>query len=292
MNRPTYPTKTLAILACALLAMTTAHTSAITITFEEAIPSTQHAHGQIINTQYNSPTYLDLTISADNFRGSGPDIAAVFNSSLSSTADPDLEGPPGRLWAGGNIPTGEILGRMLIIAEHPDTNNDDIVDPSDDEGRSPAGELIFDFGTPIIEFGFDVIDVEPGEKRKAFVASFFLGNSPNAIGTINFEDFETRDGAVFGGDNYANRIAPIRSEDLVDINSNPVAADLEFDRIVITMGGSGAVDNLVFSESPPDGGGIIPLPTGASIGVTGFALLAFISYGRRQQRQTQLIPAN
>ena len=38
-----------------------------------------------------------------------------FDSLLSNTADPDLEGPP---WATGNLAPDTVLGNVLIIAEN------------------------------------------------------------------------------------------------------------------------------------------------------------------------------
>ena len=55
-------------------------------------------------------------------------------------------------------------------------------------------------------------------------------------------------GAVFGN-NTLNRIAPIRG---------PSA----FDTVVITLGGSGAVDNLVFAMPAPGAFGLLALGLG------------------------------
>jgi len=46
---------------------------------------------QIVDTEFQ--TSYGLTISAQNV-GGGPDLAVIFDSTLTGTLDPDLQGPP------------------------------------------------------------------------------------------------------------------------------------------------------------------------------------------------------
>lgn len=189
-------------------------------------------HGEIVTTQIPG-----LTISAINL--SGPDIAAVFDTGVTGSRDDDLEGPP---WSGGNLPGLDSLelGNVLFIAENDiDVDEDDVLDFPDDEGGRPAGDLIFKLSSTRSSFGFDLIDVEGvgiGDEPGQF-ATFFMGGAP--VSTILFEDFllggAHDQGAIFGN-NTVNRIAPI--------NVGP------YDEIVVRLGGSGALDNLVLLPAP------------------------------------------
>ena len=205
-----------------------------------------------------------LTISAVNFsngivdaHGDHPNMALGFNTLLSDTRDPDLEGPA---WAGGNLTPFELanleLGTVIIIAENSfDDDSDGRVDDPDDEGDRPAGMIIFDLANPRSAVGFDLIDIEGigiGEEPGHF-ATFLMEGV--VIDTIAFADF--LDGGAFDqdaefGNNTVNRIAPIGGFGL-------------FDRIEITLGGSGAVDNLV----------LLPAPGALALVGLGLGLLAF-----------------
>ena len=188
-------------------------------------------HGEIVTTQIPG-----LTISAVNV--TGPDIAAAFDTGETGTRDPDLEGPP---WAGGNLADLDTLelGNVLIIAENDVGSEDNVLDLPDDEGSRPAGELIFELDHARRSFGFDLVDVEGtgDDDEPGQFATFFMGGGVTT--TILFADFlpggAYDQGAVFG-DNTVNRIAPI------DVGP--------YDKVVIAMGGSGAVDNLVFVPAP------------------------------------------
>lgn len=200
-------------------------------------------HGEIVSTQIPG-----LTISAVNL--SGPDIAAVFDTGVTGSRDEDLQGPP---WSGGNLPGLDSLelGNILFIAENDVGFEDGVLDLPDDEGSRPAGDLIFELASTRSFFGFDLIDVEgvgnndePGQ-----FATFFMGSA--ALTTISFAEFLPSgahpQGAVFG-DNTVNRIAPIN-----------VGA---YDKVVVRLGGSGALDNLVFVPAP----GVLAL-VGIGLGV-------------------------
>ncbi len=200
-------------------------------------------HGEIVTNQFAGQ---GVAISAIN--PNRPfDLAIIFDANQTGTADPDLEGPP---WAGGNLAisnSAEDLQKMLILAE----NNIDIapadglIDSPDDELNRPAGDLIFDFAQRQTQFGFDIVDIE-GVIEEFSSVEFFANNT--SLGSVNFSAFTNIasiffDSSVVFGNNHANRIAPI---DIFDVNAQAGA----FDKVVIHMGGSGAVDNINYVPTP------------------------------------------
>ena len=169
---------------------------------------------------------MGVNISAINFNQSF-DLAVAFDTSLSGTLDPDLEGP----WSVGNTDLSTELGNVLIIQEN------DVIDP-DDEGGRPAGQLIFDFDMSIESFGFTVVDVEDSTSENSLV-EFFSGGS--LVGSINFSEFEAGGANDFGamyGNNSINLIGEL----------SPGAS---FDQVVITAGGSMGFDNISFTVPAP-----------------------------------------
>ena len=201
------------------------------------------AHGEVASTQI-----FGITISAINFTAGHPDLAIGFDKNSLGTADDDLQR---RIlgvrdsWSGGNLSDADLesldLGTSIIIAENDvDVGDDGIIDSPDNEGRGPAGMIMFDLAHPMSAVGFDLIDIEGigiGEEPGHF-ATFLM--SGVVIDTIAFAEF--LDGGAFDqdavfGNNTVNRIAPIGGFGL-------------FDRIEITLGGSGAVDNLVLLPAP------------------------------------------
>lgn len=214
-------------------------------------------HGEIVTTQF-APT---VTISAVNPNRSH-DLAIIFDSLETGTADPDLEGPP---WSGGNLAPGTVLGNLLIIAENDvDSNNDNIIDNPDDEGQRPSGSLIFEFGQPVGVFGFDIVDIE-GSIQEASTIEFFSGNS--LLTTVSFADFVNAgplfDPTVTFGNNTANRITPLVDQQL---------GIAPFDRVVMNLGGSSAIDNV-----------IVPEPSTMMLAVLGMVSVAALGWRRRRK---------
>ncbi|MEM9372115.1 MAG: PEP-CTERM sorting domain-containing protein [Planctomycetota bacterium] len=188
-------------------------------------------HGEVVNNQFAG---AGVTVSAVNPNRSF-DLAVAFDTTMSGTADPDLEDP----FVTGNIDGNTFLGNVLILQENDtDADGDGILDNPDDEGSRPAGQLIFDFDTTIASLGFDIVDLE-GSIAENSVIEFFLGGS--SVLSIDFAEFEAGGafdmGAIFGN-NTLNRIDEIS-----------VAGG--FDRAVFNLGGSSAIDNVAFTVPAP-----------------------------------------
>lgn len=211
------------------------------ITFESL------SHGEIVANQLSGDDGVEIRALNPN---RSHDLAIIFDSLERGTEDPDLEGP---VWARGNLAPDTVLGNLLIIAENDvDGNGDGFIDRPDDEGRRPAGSLIFDFETPVTSFGLDVIDVE-GVMVESGSLHFYTGDDLRA--TVPLSDFVDLgkmfyDETVEFGDNSANRLPVI------------TAADLEldfFDSVRVNLGGSGAIDNIMYSTLPSPGAGALLL---------------------------------
>jgi hypothetical protein len=162
-----------------------------------------------------------VTVSVSNYNQNF-DLGVIFDTLFSgSTSDPDLLGPP---WSGGgNLAGSAPIGGIAIIQENigafnPPTNST-VSDP-DDEGGRAAGEFRFEFSKAITSFGFDIVDV-----------------------AISFADFMARDGTVSFGNNSLNRIIPLTN---AEFTTGP------WDSVTIVLGGSGGIDNVVFTTSTPE----------------------------------------
>ena len=209
-----------------------------------------------------------VTITAENFNRNFH-YAVGFDTRENGTRDPDLEAAGSDpFWSGGNI-AYEALNVILVIQENSYGCGDGVCNLPDDEGRRDAGNLIFDFDVALMAFGFDVVDVEDAMAENGRV-SFFVGNQP--LAEVEFMDFVTEGSGFYDpyieyGNNSANRISLITAMDL-EIES--------FDRVIITMGGSGGIDNVVFEAFPVTN---VPEPTTAILIVLGL-LIASVSRRR------------
>lgn len=251
----------LALAATWLAAARPAH--AATITFDDV----GLEHGSLVGDQYAES--LGVLISADNFHRSF-DHAVAFDSNEDFTRDFDLERHGS--WSAGNIPElypeDQDFGLMLIIQENDyGCLSDGVCDKPDDEGMrgsGGAGTLTIEFtGMPVLDFGFDIVDVEGLAAED---------------GRVTFYDFDAATMVTVGfmsllqepdlGDNSANRILPVVVGQLEGIG--------QIDKVMITLGGSGAIDNLTFT----------PVPEPSSLVLAGLGLAGLGIAGRARRRRS------
>ncbi|MGH0031968.1 MAG: PEP-CTERM sorting domain-containing protein [Myxococcota bacterium] len=221
--------RTLALSMTLLLLAALPAASTTTITFSGT------AHGEVVDTDFAGQGLASIVVT--NI-GGGPNLGITFDTTETGTMDPDLEDP----WSGGNLPSNTLLGNILVIQENATGCGDDVCDVPDDEGTRPAGSIELIFSQPVTTFGFDLIDVEgtsgPDDENGSIV--FHDGLSTF---TITWDDFESGGafevaGLVFGN-NHINRIPEISPGDV---------GLTKFDKVVINMGGSGGIDNLIIPE--------------------------------------------
>lgn len=212
------------------------------LTFDEAV----FGHGTVVNNQY---TPL-VTISAINI-GGGPNLAVAFDSTLSGTLDPDLEG----LFDSNNAALADDFdpGNILILQENDTGCGDGTCNRPDDEGDRPAGILSFQFSQAIELLSMDFFDIESAEDGATPNNRIRLFDTSNT--EIFANTFYTPD---TGGDNMWDQV--LFAQGISGVG-----------RIDVYLGGSGAVDNLVYS--------VVPVP--AAVWLFGSALLGFIGFSRR-----------
>ncbi len=226
---------------------------AVALTAVVAAPSAQadtitfagFSHGQILTTQVPG-----VTISANN-QTRGLTIAGIFDTTESSTYDPDLEDPFSNA---GNLSGSTLMGNALILAENNVGASDGILDRPDDEGSRRTDGLNwiqFVFGTEVTELGWDVIDLESISAQRSSIV--FTDGDGDTVSidwytTGSTTDIETLAGLGFG-DNSLNRIAPITAAYLNSLDGD--FGNIASARFIV--GGSMALDNLTFTSVPEPG---------------------------------------
>ncbi|MDC1286486.1 PEP-CTERM sorting domain-containing protein [Gammaproteobacteria bacterium] len=230
-----------AFLVCLLLAPAA---QADVLTFDEGF----FTHGTVVNSQY-SPL---VSISAQNI-GGGPNLAVAFDSSLNNTRDGDLESPFNS--NNPNLADNFNPGNILIIQENSVGCLDGICDLPDDEGSRPGGVIEFRFTKVIELLSMDFFDIETAENGSTLANRIRLFDTADA--EILPNTFYTPD---TGGDNLWDQI-------LFNQGVTGVA------RIDVYMGGSGAIDNLVYN--------VVPVP--AAVWLFGTALFGFFGFSKRKK---------
>ncbi len=209
----------------------------ITLDFE------QFVHGGVVTSSQG------VGITTVNFHpnASHPDLGVAFDTTRSGTADRDLEQGGG--WSLGNLPSSTALGRILIVQENAIGCGTGICSSPDDEGRRPAGSFTLDLSGLGVggfdEFAFDIVDVEDRSAENGSIA-FYDGAVLSSF--YAFDDFLTLGQGVAFGDRSANHV------DLGYVGN--------YDRIVVTMGGSGGIDNL--TATMPEPGAALLFAVGAT----------------------------
>lgn len=257
-RRPGRPLGPIASLCCtlscalvALVSLAAREAAAFVVDFESL------AHGEVA---LGSLAGTGLTIDALN-PNRGFDLAVGFDTRLQGTADLDLQASPtGPVWSAGNL-ANTALGVILILQENDAGCSTGICSSPDDEGRRPAGDLILDFETPLLELGFDLIDIDSLTSESGSI-ELFDGTSSVTIDLLEFLDPGSPfyDPTIELGNNSANRFAPISA----------AAVGLEkIDAATFHLGGSGGLDNV--------SGTLVPEPTTAllmALGLGGLGVAA------------------
>lgn len=214
--------------------------------------------GTIIDDEYAN---LGVTIRGDHYRqaarNEGVNVAAIFDTNNPTGGDDDLGATFSNSRGLGDLDPGNVL----ILHEQWKHCRNGVTcgnDP-DDVGRRPyAGEFVIEFAEGVRLESIDFFDIEHEEN----------GATPNneielfdVLGNPILDDmFFTPD---TGGDNTWDR---------VDLGVDGVG------RLHIKMGGSGAIDNIVFSFVPE----VVP----AANGVIALLLVGGAALRRRRARRS------
>ncbi|MBO6512869.1 MAG: PEP-CTERM sorting domain-containing protein [Phycisphaerales bacterium] len=194
-------------------------------------------HGDVVSDQYAG---LGVNISTVNFDDpANPNLGVIFDTSLSGTADGDLEDP----FSLGNTDLNTDLGNILIISEDGSPN---------DEGSRPAGTITFTFDMLVESFGFHVVDLE-SETIEESSLDFYRDGS--LVETVDFEEF------LAGGDYDNGVIFGNNSINLI----NEFTVDGGYDELVINVGGSMGFDNITYTIPAP--GALALIGLGAAVGI-------------------------
>lgn len=216
--------RTHAIVAAAFAAITAAGSAQVVLNFDFDATNNPLPAGTIVTNQFQ---HLGVTVSARNNRSSGPDAAIIFDSANPTGGDPDLRTP-------GIGLNDRPLGNILIIAEDVrDRNNDNLVDDPDDEAA--GGRITFDLDFLANAATFRLIDIEERGGTISFFNDSIPASAPVAMLSID----------------------PSGNNNAVDLAID----DIEFDRIKVSLAGSGAIGEI----------NITPTPTPATAALLGLA---------------------
>ena len=205
-------------------------------------------NGTRVDTEYFSE--YGITFNGTNVAQGGADnLAVIFDTTLTQTADPDLEGD----FSNANL--GDLnAGNVLVIQEDLASCNELTCTNPDDEGAQPSGYFSIDFENGVTLNSIDFFDIE-----------FDEATSDNAINLFAFDGSELNAGQFFtpgtGGNNTWDQL----TFDVADVYS-----------IEINLKGSGAISNLDFTANST-----ASVPAPATIGLLSLALFGLMSTRRR-----------
>lgn len=240
--------KTYKLGAFAFAIATATSASAAVLDFEGFDP------GRIIDSEY-AP---DVAITAINF-SSGPDVAVIFDTTDSNPAGGDFDLVAPFDSADPDLPDQYFPGNVLIIQERDDCDfGSGFCAVPDDEGSRPAGIIEFVFSQDVILDSLDFFDIEFEENNRSPNSQIHLYD---ALGN------EVDRGLWFvpstGGDNTWTRL------DFGGVSG--------VRRLIIEMGGSGAIDDLSYQ--------VVPAPAAIWLFGSAIALLGWV------RRWLQVAPA-
>jgi len=240
----------------------------IVVTFEG------FTHGQKLGSAYGKTASSQVDIKVANNDPIAPDVPVIFDTRQHNTSDPDLEAP----FPIGNL-KNQTLGNILIIPENNvDKNKDGILDDPDDLGSRPSGQFRLTFTSQkMTSFGLDMVDIEQVETPKSVAYIIFQrkvsSTTYQEITRVPFVNFATPgnkyyDPTIVFGDHSANRIKPITAASLG-------SGVTSFDRVIVNLDGSGAIDNLRFTP-------LVTVPEPATMGLMAMAGAAALLPRRRR----------
>ena len=198
------------------------------------------SHGEVLSTQFQASH--GVTFSAINNHSSHPDKLVVFDTMLENTRDPDLEYP----WDGGNLnvdndpndaTSGDVkLNKLFVIAENDvDGDGNGLIDNPDDEAR--GGKIIVQWDRDIIDVRFAHVDMDENPRY----SRVRLYDDGNLVLSKSFHElFGSVPGVAFGN-RYANQLPYLST----------VATFGKFDKMKISLCGSGGIDNLDYEVPEP-----------------------------------------
>lgn len=232
----------------------------IVITFDENPPIDIGA-GQIIDTEYNSPEWGNLLVSADA-NGQATDFAVLFDSANPTGNDADLA-TPGSV---GNA-AGSSLNNLLI-AQTDEGGLADIGNQINNEPNDHANGafITFTWGVPVFDFNFHFVDMEDSEAGTSLIHFFTEPGDIIPYASIPFTAFDGISGVDYG-ENSVNFFS------IADVNSQLGGGGPFYSRkIVFELSASGGIGSI----------GYTPVPEPGTMLLLGSGLLALAGWARQR----------